>query len=110
MSELQALLRDHENYPRSICRHPNPDEETGEWISVLSEGSCSAWHGVDCVVRERGEGDLGRLRRIGALGGAWGDSFSEKPLLQRAAVSLRQSCVSSPCEKMAAVDRHAIRK
>ena len=36
VSELQALLRDHENYPRSICRHPNPDEETGEWISVLS--------------------------------------------------------------------------
>lgn len=81
-----------------------------EWISVLSEGSCAAWHGVDCVVCERGEGDLGRLRRIGALWGAWGDSFSEKPLLQRAAVSLRQSCVSSPCEKMAAVDRHAIRK
>ena len=21
-----------------------------EWISVLSEGSCSAWHGVDYVV------------------------------------------------------------
>lgn len=34
VEDLQALLRDHEGHPRSICRHPNSDEDTGEWITV----------------------------------------------------------------------------
>jgi hypothetical protein len=36
VSDLQALFRDHEGKPRSICRHPNTDEDTGEWITVRS--------------------------------------------------------------------------
>jgi isopenicillin-N N-acyltransferase-like protein len=34
--DLKRLLRDHDGHPRSICRHPNPDAETGEWTTVLS--------------------------------------------------------------------------
>ena len=33
---VQAVLRDHQNFPRSTCRHSNGDEETGDWITVLS--------------------------------------------------------------------------
>ena len=33
---MQATLSDHDNYPRSICRHPNDDEGTGFWTSVFS--------------------------------------------------------------------------
>ena len=35
---MSVALSDHESHPRSICRHPNPDTETGEWITVLSCG------------------------------------------------------------------------
>ncbi len=33
---LQSALRDHENYPRSICRHVNDDHPTGFWQTVFS--------------------------------------------------------------------------
>jgi len=33
---LQQVLRDHEHYPRSICRHANDDPATGYWTSVFS--------------------------------------------------------------------------
>lgn len=33
---LQAILRDHDGYPRSICRHQNDDPATGFWTSVFS--------------------------------------------------------------------------
>jgi isopenicillin-N N-acyltransferase-like protein len=41
VDDLQALLRDHEAHPRSICRHPNSDEDTGEWITVRSASTHS---------------------------------------------------------------------
>ena len=34
--ELQSALRDHDNYPRSICRHVNDDQPTGFWQTVFS--------------------------------------------------------------------------
>ena len=34
--EIQKLLRDHEGYPRSICRHPNDDLRTGIWETIFS--------------------------------------------------------------------------
>ena len=34
--EMQSSLRDHENYPRSICRHVNDDQPTGFWQTVFS--------------------------------------------------------------------------
>ena len=36
VQELQAALRDHDNYPRSICRHVNDDQPTGFWQTVFS--------------------------------------------------------------------------
>jgi len=36
LEDLQTALRDHENYPRSICRHPNDHPVTGFWTSVFS--------------------------------------------------------------------------
>ena len=33
---LQTALRDHQDYPRSICRHPNDHPVNGFWVSVLS--------------------------------------------------------------------------
>ncbi len=33
---FKKLLRDHDNYPRSICRHPNDDPQHGFWRSVFS--------------------------------------------------------------------------
>ena len=36
VSELQEILRDHEGYPRSICRHENDHPITGFWTSVFS--------------------------------------------------------------------------
>ena len=33
---IQAALRDHENFPRSICRHQNDDPATGIWETVFS--------------------------------------------------------------------------
>jgi isopenicillin-N N-acyltransferase-like protein len=36
LKHLQALLQDHEGYPRSICRHANDDPATGFWQTVFS--------------------------------------------------------------------------
>lgn len=36
VEDLKAILRDHENHPRSICRHANEDSEFGHWQSVFS--------------------------------------------------------------------------
>jgi isopenicillin-N N-acyltransferase-like protein len=33
---LEAILRDHQDHPRSICRHPNDHPTTGFWSSVWS--------------------------------------------------------------------------
>jgi len=33
---LKTALRDHQDYPRSICRHTNDDPHTGFWQTVLS--------------------------------------------------------------------------
>jgi len=34
--QLQQALRDHEGFPRSICRHVNDDPKTGFWQTVFS--------------------------------------------------------------------------
>ena len=36
LDDLKRILSDHEGFPRSICRHPNSDPETGFWRSVVS--------------------------------------------------------------------------
>lgn len=36
VTEIQAALRDHADYPRSICRHANHDPQTGHWETVFS--------------------------------------------------------------------------
>jgi len=36
VEHLKDLLSDHENHPRSICRHPNDDPGTGIWTTVFS--------------------------------------------------------------------------
>ncbi|MDA0841605.1 MAG: C45 family autoproteolytic acyltransferase/hydrolase [Planctomycetota bacterium] len=36
VEHLKGLLSDHENHPRSICRHPNDDSGTGIWKTVFS--------------------------------------------------------------------------
>lgn len=36
LQQIKAALRDHEGHPRSICRHPNDDPETGFWATVFS--------------------------------------------------------------------------
>lgn len=36
LAGLQAALRDHDGYPRSICRHTNPDLPHGFWQTVFS--------------------------------------------------------------------------
>lgn len=36
LEEVKAVLSDHENAPRSICRHPNEDPVTGFWETVFS--------------------------------------------------------------------------
>ena len=36
LEEVKNLLRDHEGYPRSICRHTNDDPKTGFWETVFS--------------------------------------------------------------------------
>lgn len=33
---VKDILRDHENYPRSICRHANDDPQYGNWETVFS--------------------------------------------------------------------------
>lgn len=34
--QLESALSDHDNHPRSICRHPNDHPATGWWQSVFS--------------------------------------------------------------------------
>ncbi len=36
IAQIQSALRDHQGYPRSICRHVNDDPETGFWQTVFS--------------------------------------------------------------------------
>jgi isopenicillin-N N-acyltransferase-like protein len=36
VAHIQAALRDHDGHPRSLCRHPNDDPETGPWQTVFS--------------------------------------------------------------------------
>ena len=36
LEPIKAALRDHDGHPRSICRHPNDDPETGFWTTVFS--------------------------------------------------------------------------
>lgn len=36
VDRLQEILRNHEDHPRSICRHPNDDVGTGHWQTVFS--------------------------------------------------------------------------
>ena len=36
LDQIQSALRDHEDHPRSICRHANDDPETGFWQTVFS--------------------------------------------------------------------------
>ena len=34
--KVKGVLRDHQGHPRSICRHPNDDPQTGFWETVFS--------------------------------------------------------------------------
>ena len=36
VEDVKAALCDHDDYPRSICRHPNDDPQTGFWQTVFS--------------------------------------------------------------------------
>jgi isopenicillin-N N-acyltransferase-like protein len=36
VENVKTALRDHEDYPHSICRHTNDDPETGAWQTVFS--------------------------------------------------------------------------
>jgi isopenicillin-N N-acyltransferase like protein len=36
LDELKEVLRDHDGYPRSICRHTNDDARTGIWETLFS--------------------------------------------------------------------------
>lgn len=36
VDEVKQLLRDHDGFPHSICRHPNRDPKTGFWETVFS--------------------------------------------------------------------------
>jgi isopenicillin-N N-acyltransferase-like protein len=36
VEDIERVLRDHDNYPRSICRHANNDPVTGFWQTVFS--------------------------------------------------------------------------
>ncbi|MDP1796092.1 MAG: C45 family peptidase [Planctomycetaceae bacterium] len=36
LAEIQAALRNHVDYPRSMCRHANDDNEYGFWQTVFS--------------------------------------------------------------------------
>ena len=36
VSDVEQMLTDHEDHPRSICRHSNDDAETGFWATVFS--------------------------------------------------------------------------
>lgn len=53
--QVQAALRDHQDHPRSICRHANDDPGTGFWetvFSVIIEPSARQMHvsrGTPCT-------------------------------------------------------------
>lgn len=36
LAEIQDVLRDHDGFPRSICRHTNDEQPTGFWQTVFS--------------------------------------------------------------------------
>ena len=36
LDEVKQVLRDHDDHPRSICRHANADPQTGFWETVFS--------------------------------------------------------------------------
>ncbi len=36
LESMKAALRDHDNHPKSICRHPNEHPTNGFWVSVFS--------------------------------------------------------------------------
>lgn len=36
LAQIKSALRDHDGYPRSICRHVNDDPEVGHWSTVFS--------------------------------------------------------------------------
>lgn len=36
LAAVKTSLKDHEGHPRSICRHPNDDPQTGYWQTVFS--------------------------------------------------------------------------
>ena len=36
LTGVMEMLRDHDGYPRSICRHANDDANTGFWVTVFS--------------------------------------------------------------------------
>ena len=36
LDSLKAALQDHDNHPRSICRHANDDPTSGFWVTVFS--------------------------------------------------------------------------
>jgi len=36
LEAVKRALKDHEGHPRSICRHPNDDPQTGYWQTVFS--------------------------------------------------------------------------
>jgi isopenicillin-N N-acyltransferase-like protein len=55
LQQVQDALRDHEDHPRSICRHANEDPATGFWetvFSVIIEPSAGRMHvtrGTPCA-------------------------------------------------------------
>lgn len=36
VDDVQAMLRDHAGYPYSVCRHPDPDDPSGDYRTVTS--------------------------------------------------------------------------
>lgn len=36
VDDLQAMLRDHTGHPYSVCRHPDPDDPSGDYRTVTS--------------------------------------------------------------------------
>lgn len=36
LEQVQRALRDHDQHPKSICRHPNDDANHGFWVTVFS--------------------------------------------------------------------------
>ncbi|MFT7638560.1 MAG: isopenicillin-N N-acyltransferase-like protein [Pirellulaceae bacterium] len=36
LEELKRILSDHDGHPKSICRHPNDDQDNGFWTTVFA--------------------------------------------------------------------------